>query len=140
MIRRPPRSTLFPYTTLFRSGGINKAVFTPKIAPRSARGAKRVTKGTIILLERKKFKDPAKVPIEALILLVPKAICGGKPTAIKAGRLIIPPPPAMESMRAAKKQRKDKIRKDSGDMSPTQCNIDNIEFPPTKYDNYYNKK
>ena len=22
MIRRPPRSTLFPYTTLFRSGGI----------------------------------------------------------------------------------------------------------------------
>src|SRR2546429_5064039 len=23
MIRRPPRSTLFPYTTLFRSGGIN---------------------------------------------------------------------------------------------------------------------
>src|SRR5690554_7654570 len=23
MIRRPPRSTLFPYTTLFRSGGFN---------------------------------------------------------------------------------------------------------------------
>src|SRR2546430_6253491 len=23
MIRRPPRSTLFPYTTLFRSGGAN---------------------------------------------------------------------------------------------------------------------
>src|SRR5258708_27578514 len=23
MIRRPPRSTLFPYTTLFRSGGID---------------------------------------------------------------------------------------------------------------------
>src|SRR5438270_13311244 len=23
MIRRPPRSTLFPYTTLFRSGGVN---------------------------------------------------------------------------------------------------------------------
>src|SRR5256885_12856043 len=29
MIRRPPRSTLFPYTTLFRSGkGIMKRVFT----------------------------------------------------------------------------------------------------------------
>src|SRR5574341_2125834 len=26
MIRRPPRSTLFPYTTLFRSSGINPAV------------------------------------------------------------------------------------------------------------------
>src|SRR5689334_24828457 len=25
MIRRPPRSTLFPYTTLFRSGGRNSA-------------------------------------------------------------------------------------------------------------------
>src|SRR2546426_7757813 len=24
MIRRPPRSTLFPYTTLFRSGGRNR--------------------------------------------------------------------------------------------------------------------
>src|SRR2546422_6369909 len=26
MIRRPPRSTLFPYTTLFRSGGTNEPV------------------------------------------------------------------------------------------------------------------
>src|SRR5256885_11912879 len=26
MIRRPPRSTLFPYTTLFRSGGTNALV------------------------------------------------------------------------------------------------------------------
>src|SRR2546430_6659404 len=25
MIRRPPRSTLFPYTTLFRSAGIDRA-------------------------------------------------------------------------------------------------------------------
>src|SRR5256885_5063216 len=25
MIRRPPRSTLFPYTTLFRSGDLNSA-------------------------------------------------------------------------------------------------------------------
>src|SRR5256885_8115021 len=26
MIRRPPRSTLFPYTTLFRSGTVNRAL------------------------------------------------------------------------------------------------------------------
>src|SRR3712207_6898210 len=26
MIRRPPRSTLFPYTTLFRSSGIGRAI------------------------------------------------------------------------------------------------------------------
>src|SRR5256885_10189764 len=28
MIRRPPRSTLFPYTTLFRSGGSNRLPLT----------------------------------------------------------------------------------------------------------------
>src|SRR3712207_7173867 len=27
MIRRPPRSTLFPYTTLFRSRGLDRALF-----------------------------------------------------------------------------------------------------------------
>src|SRR2546430_17672907 len=27
MIRRPPRSTLFPYTTLFRSGAINGKLY-----------------------------------------------------------------------------------------------------------------
>src|SRR2546428_2298281 len=36
MIRRPPRSTLFPYTTLFRSEGILKA-WTTKLVPNSAR-------------------------------------------------------------------------------------------------------
>src|SRR2546426_8270823 len=30
MIRRPPRSTLFPYTTLFRSGSIDD-IFTPRL-------------------------------------------------------------------------------------------------------------
>src|SRR5687768_18340255 len=30
MIRRPPRSTLFPYTTLFRSGGDSKSGPSPK--------------------------------------------------------------------------------------------------------------
>src|SRR3712207_7463849 len=28
MIRRPPRSTLFPYTTLFRSAGLFSCLFT----------------------------------------------------------------------------------------------------------------
>src|SRR3712207_8959668 len=31
MIRRPPRSTLFPYTTLFRSEDIRKALYASKI-------------------------------------------------------------------------------------------------------------
>src|SRR5256885_10169624 len=29
MIRRPPRSTLFPYTTLFRSVGLSSLLFHP---------------------------------------------------------------------------------------------------------------
>src|SRR2546426_7750035 len=32
MIRRPPRSTLFPYTTLFRSPGWNRSLGTPAAA------------------------------------------------------------------------------------------------------------
>src|SRR5207245_6152021 len=35
MIRRPPRSTLFPYTTLFRSGGLqDRAVEVPALEAR----------------------------------------------------------------------------------------------------------
>src|SRR3989441_11350030 len=34
MIRRPPRSTLFPYTTLFRSRGGRVGTGTPHLAPR----------------------------------------------------------------------------------------------------------
>src|SRR2546427_4944748 len=35
MIRRPPRSTLFPYTTLFRSRWIGRSRSTPGLHPRS---------------------------------------------------------------------------------------------------------
>src|SRR5258708_12189010 len=39
MIRRPPRSTLFPYTTLFRSGSPRNS--RPRERRRSRRGARR---------------------------------------------------------------------------------------------------
>src|SRR3712207_5864168 len=38
MIRRPPRSTLFPYTTLFRSPRLGAAA--PPVHPRHHRGAR----------------------------------------------------------------------------------------------------
>src|SRR5256886_5113998 len=41
MIRRPPRSTLFPYTTLFRSGGEIAAALGDDVAHRRD-GARRV--------------------------------------------------------------------------------------------------
>src|SRR5258708_18121873 len=39
MIRRPPRSTLFPYTTLFRS------LFVPTLKKSNARGFARIRSG-----------------------------------------------------------------------------------------------
>src|SRR3712207_8240740 len=39
MIRRPPRSTLFPYTTLFRSETIRKWLFSPARIVLSSRAA-----------------------------------------------------------------------------------------------------
>src|SRR3712207_8051362 len=33
MIRRPPRSTLFPYTTLFRSAGLTGEILDPEPSP-----------------------------------------------------------------------------------------------------------
>src|SRR5256884_6813247 len=41
MIRRPPRSTLFPYTTLFRSLGRAAAVFSPEVRASSSRSVER---------------------------------------------------------------------------------------------------
>src|SRR2546426_9280617 len=38
MIRRPPRSTLFPYTTLFRSVGVENEVGAPEFLRRSVEG------------------------------------------------------------------------------------------------------
>src|SRR5690349_25011670 len=38
MIRRPPRSTLFPYTTLFRSGARNPCEHGPRVPDRPGRG------------------------------------------------------------------------------------------------------
>src|SRR5256885_11227625 len=38
MIRRPPRSTLFPYTTLFRSGRIHERGSAPRHDREAARG------------------------------------------------------------------------------------------------------
>src|SRR5256885_10014040 len=35
MIRRPPRSTLFPYTTLFRSYTLHMLPFPPRVLQRS---------------------------------------------------------------------------------------------------------
>src|SRR5256885_2950433 len=42
MIRRPPRSTLFPYTTLFRSSSHQAAQAGPRGLPRTSVEARRI--------------------------------------------------------------------------------------------------
>src|SRR3712207_8012217 len=71
MIRRPPRSTLFPYTTLFRSGGAlsGRSSQADPSAPGSAPGRTRSEEHTSelqsrqylvcrLLLEKKKDYSP----------------------------------------------------------------------------------
>src|SRR3712207_8631018 len=52
MIRRPPRSTLFPYTTLFRSPiGVVAFVLARRLLPRSGAGGRgHVDVGGVLLL------------------------------------------------------------------------------------------
>src|SRR3712207_7534199 len=47
MIRRPPRSTLFPYTTLFRSKDLRREVFDPLLAEHRGRIVKLMGDGAI---------------------------------------------------------------------------------------------
>src|SRR6476660_10000399 len=46
MIRRPPRSTLFPYTTLFRSGGCTYPAARAGVPDGTSRGASTDRKST----------------------------------------------------------------------------------------------
>src|SRR3989442_7848568 len=72
MIRRPPRSTLFPYTTLFRSDGLSSAQIQPcdrRLIRHAARQPQRSEEHTSelqsrphlvcrLLLEKKKYMRP----------------------------------------------------------------------------------
>src|SRR2546428_7760661 len=97
MIRRPPRSTLFPYTTLFRSGARLAAARLgrrPGPRPRTVRGARseehtselqsRSDLVCRLLLEKKKKSlchggtHPAQTEFDTLIvwlLRVPRTTC-----------------------------------------------------------------
>src|SRR5256885_9955569 len=78
MIRRPPRSTLFPYTTLFRSGELNKVV-----GPRGRITELRVEVGDAIEHGERgvalphpgdgRFQHPARVALPAAVLRCPHA-------------------------------------------------------------------
>src|SRR5215208_8114266 len=52
MIRRPPRSTLFPYTTLFRSPSSRRRCCVPQAAPAAPRAGRRSEEHTSELQSR----------------------------------------------------------------------------------------
>src|SRR5690242_20994847 len=56
MIRRPPRSTLFPYTTLFRS--FPMAEYTPEEYAESTRRMKASNEGFTIIKQPISFHSP----------------------------------------------------------------------------------
>src|SRR6266508_4867838 len=61
MIRRPPRSTLFPYTTFFRSrsGGLPDPIQPRKISVPGGTGPLTVLTGTLRMLERERDRRRA---------------------------------------------------------------------------------
>src|ERR1039457_7325858 len=79
MIRRPPRSTLFPYTTLFRSADpqVLPAAFPPAPFPGSNRSEEHTSEFQSpcnlvcrLLLEKKKTKKKHHIPPHAKQLVV----------------------------------------------------------------------
>src|SRR2546429_1160893 len=70
MIRRPPRSTLFPYTTLFRSSAVP---FTPD--SRSTQGRIGFDLGNAVILETPELnpKGDSGLAIEEAERLVPRS-------------------------------------------------------------------
>src|SRR5256885_17181834 len=87
MIRRPPRSTLFPYTTLFRSAhlagdGAGRVVAPPLVALEAVRGTGDRAVGRALALEH-------LVVVDALPV---RARC--RTAGLPAGRLLGPPGPA----------------------------------------------
>src|SRR3712207_8953574 len=61
MIRRPPRSTLFPYTTLFRSYVGDVVVHHPAVSPKRHGEFYRLTSRNRVLLARRNLPLPVGV-------------------------------------------------------------------------------
>src|SRR3712207_9377206 len=90
MIRRPPRSTLFPYTTLFRSPNF--------VTDAEAREA--VLEDALILITTQKISS-----VEELLPLLEKVLQAGKPLVIVAEDVEGQAWPPSSSMRDRKSTR-----------------------------------
>src|SRR3712207_7364622 len=74
MIRRPPRSTLFPYTTLFRSNTVEREGRAPLAIPEDEIDRAEAGEAQTIMLlgsdERYGDREAGKKPLSDTILLV----------------------------------------------------------------------
>src|SRR3712207_8059862 len=75
MIRRPPRSTRFPYTTLFRSTGDGLQSALSAIQASAAPGRPRPPAVVVLLSDGKSVRgrDPIEVARQAARLRVPRS-------------------------------------------------------------------
>src|SRR2546422_1336541 len=73
MIRRPPRSTLFPYTTLFRSNDGASALVVTSLAFAKAHGVKPLARVTAYASAGGEPRDLFFAPIAAVKNLMAKA-------------------------------------------------------------------
>src|SRR2546421_5203920 len=65
MIRRPPRSTLFPYTTLFRSGDVSLADVAPDLVLRPLGERVELHDRTVIVVDLDLADVAARGPLVA---------------------------------------------------------------------------
>src|SRR5256885_9476030 len=84
MIRRPPRSTLFPYTTLFRSRSLARIGLASAIMTAAAYGAHR-------LLEANRYLDVAGSVAVAVVVFGAscKLLRDRKSTRLNSSHLVI---------------------------------------------------
>src|SRR5256885_5571098 len=94
MIRRPPRSTLFPYTTLFRSGC--NLMFTPDVAEVYPHGSERATRVEVPGLSRMlcgEFRpghfEGVTTVVAKLFHIVEPDIADRKSTRLNSSHLVI---------------------------------------------------
>src|SRR3712207_7738542 len=66
MIRRPPRSTLFPYTTLFRSPGCGREVALCEPACRGLRQVERLLRAELRQGAELPLIEPAELAVGAV--------------------------------------------------------------------------
>src|SRR5256885_7381682 len=83
MIRRPPRSTLFPYTTLFRSGNRVRAAVALGLA-----GTWALAAGSA-LAERADRDKPINIEANSMISDEAKKVSDRKSTRLNSSHLVI---------------------------------------------------